>query len=77
MAYLQAELEGRSQELQSIQHYTRTMPKCSRPSKRPRLEETDVAVPAILPMENDVPPLPLASDPVEEIAVATKPSSSA
>eukprot|EP00977_Amphora_coffeiformis_P024252 scaffold15199_cov170-Amphora_coffeaeformis.AAC.2 len=71
-----AELEGRSQELRSIQHYTRTMPKCSRPRKRPRLEETgDVAVPSI-PLENDVLPMPLASDAVEESVAAAEPTSS-
>lgn len=39
LSYLEAELEGRAQELQAIQHYHRTMPKCSRPRKRARLEE--------------------------------------
>lgn len=39
LTYLEAELEGKAQEMQSLQHYQRTMPKCSRPKKRARLNE--------------------------------------
>ena len=69
MAYLEAELEGRARELQSIQHYNRTMSKCSRPRKRARLEETAEEVATL----EDVPQLSLASDPVEE-DIAAEPS---
>jgi len=80
VAYMEAELEGRSQELESIQQYTRTMPKCSRPRKRQRLEEADhVGIPTVIPttsLENNVPPLPLASDPLVEPTAAVELSSS-
>jgi hypothetical protein len=48
LSYLEAKLEGRAQELEAIHHYHRTMPKCSRPSKRPRLEAEDGANPSSL-----------------------------
>ena len=56
LSYLEAELEGRAQELQSIQHYHRTMPKCSRPEKRARLEDPADGL-------EDVPPLPPTATP--------------
>lgn len=41
LTYLEAELEGKAQEIQSLQHYYRSMPKCSttRPTKRARVED--------------------------------------
>ena len=52
LSYLEAELEGRAQELQAIQHYHRTMPKCSRPQKRARTAAKEDG------LEEEVPPPP-------------------
>ena len=41
LTYLEAELEGKAQEIQSLQHYYRSMPKCSRPRKRARVDQQD------------------------------------
>lgn len=49
LSYLEAKLEGRAQELEAIHHFHRTMPKCSRPSKRPRIEAETAADPSSLP----------------------------
>ena len=41
LTYVEAELEGRAQELQAIQHYSSTAARCSRPRKRARVEDDD------------------------------------
>lgn len=70
MAFLEAELEGRARELHSIQNYNRTMPKCSRPRKRARVEGSGVAV-EVATLE-DVPQLSMNSeDPTAEAVEPT------
>lgn len=44
---LQAEIVGQAQELQALQHYNRSMPRCGRPQKkRQRLDQPVVGMPA-------------------------------
>ena len=64
LTWLEAELEGKAQEMQALQHYHRTMPKCSstRPHKRARLQD-DGGATTLLPegTASELPPVLEAS----------------
>ena len=80
LTYLEAELEGKAQEMQSLQHYYRSMPKCSRPRKRARLQddepvEATTAAPTEVTLKEaaaaELPPAQDASEVADMVAQST------